>query len=71
MLLGFSGFTIYHVALSFGEYYISAGVASLLVSTTPIFSAILAKYFLKERFTKKIMVWFMYCFFGSCIIKLK
>lgn len=60
MLLGFSGFTIYHVALSFGEYYISAGVASLLVSTTPIFSAILAKYFLKERFTKK-------SWYGSCI----
>lgn len=51
LLLGFCGFTVYHIALSYGELYVSSGVASLLVSLTPIFSAVLAKYFLKERFT--------------------
>lgn len=50
LLLGFCGFTVYHIALSYGELYVSSGVASLLVSLTPIFSALLAKYFLKERF---------------------
>lgn len=51
LLLGFCGFTVYHIGLSYGELFISSGVASLLVSLTPIFSALLAKYFLKERFT--------------------
>ncbi|QLK86930.1 hypothetical protein FGL66_00175 [Staphylococcus sp. 17KM0847] len=37
LLLGFCGFTVYHTALSIGEYYVSAGVASLIVSTTPTF----------------------------------
>lgn len=52
LLLGFCGFTLYHIALSFGEYYVSAGISSLIVSTTPIFSALLATYFLKEKFSK-------------------
>lgn len=52
LLLGFLGFTVYHTALSFGENSVSAGESSLIVSTTPIFSAILATLFLKERFPK-------------------
>jgi drug/metabolite transporter (DMT)-like permease len=52
LLLGFCGFTVYHTSLSIGEYYVSAGIASLLVSTTPIFSALLAILFLKEKFSK-------------------
>lgn len=52
LFLGFCGFTVYHTALSFGEYYVSAGIASLIVSTTPIFSALLATYFLREQFSK-------------------
>ncbi|HEK9102743.1 DMT family transporter [Bacillus thuringiensis] len=50
LLLGFLGFTVYHTALNIGEKTVSAGVASLLVSTTPIFSALLAVWFLRERF---------------------
>ncbi|MFP3470985.1 DMT family transporter, partial [Micrococcus sp. SIMBA_144] len=56
LLLGFLGFTVYHTALSFGEQTVSAGAASLIVSTTPILSAILSAIFLKEGFTK--MGWF-------------
>lgn len=50
LLLGFLGFTIYHTALNYGELTVSAGVASLFVSTTPIFSALLALLFYRERF---------------------
>ncbi|WP_088102968.1 DMT family transporter [Halalkalibacter urbisdiaboli] len=51
-LLGFLGFTVYHTALSFGENDVTAGAASLLVTMTPIFSAILATVFLKEKYSK-------------------
>lgn len=50
LLLGFLGFSVYQIALNFGEQTISAGVASLLVSTSPIFTALLAFLFFRERF---------------------
>lgn len=49
LLLGFLGFSVYQTALNFGEQTISAGVASLLVSTTPIFTALLALLFFREK----------------------
>lgn len=52
LLIGFLGFTTYHISLSFGEKTVSAGISSLLVSTTPIFSAILATVFAKEKYSK-------------------
>lgn len=50
-LIGLLGFTVYHVALNYGEVAVTAGAASLLVNTAPIFTALLASAFLKERFT--------------------
>lgn len=50
LLLGALGFTVYHTALNYGELTISAGVASLFVATTPIFAALLALLFFRERF---------------------
>lgn len=50
LLLGFLGFAVYQTALNYGEQTISAGSASLLVSTTPIFTAMLALVFYHERF---------------------
>lgn len=50
LLLGFLGFSVYQTALNYGEQTISAGVASLLVSTTPIFTALLAFLFFREKF---------------------
>ncbi|MFJ6266708.1 DMT family transporter [Lysinibacillus xylanilyticus] len=49
LFLGFLGFTVYQVALNYGEQTISAGVASLLVSTTPIFTALLAVVFYRDK----------------------
>lgn len=50
ILLGFLGFSVYQIALNYGEQTISAGVASLLVSTTPIFTALFALLFFSEKF---------------------
>ncbi|MFC0561385.1 DMT family transporter [Halalkalibacter alkalisediminis] len=49
LLLGFLGFSVYQTALNYGEQTITAGIASLLVSTTPIFTALLAFLFLREK----------------------
>ncbi|MFD1067088.1 DMT family transporter [Oceanobacillus locisalsi] len=50
LLLGFLGFSVYQTALNLGEQTVSAGIASLLVSTTPLFAALLALLFFREKF---------------------
>ena len=51
--LGFIGITIYHLALAYGEIKVTAGSASLLIASGPIFTAILAVFILRE----KINIW--------------
>lgn len=48
-LLGWTGISIYHTSLTFGEQTVQAGTASLLIAAAPAFTALLAAYFLKER----------------------
>ncbi|MDU9418710.1 DMT family transporter [Staphylococcus lloydii] len=70
LLLGFCGFTVYHTSLSIGEYYVSAGIASLLVTTTPIFSVLLAIFFLREKFSKIAWMGSIIAFLGVALISL-
>ncbi|MFC1835221.1 DMT family transporter [Thermodesulfobacteriota bacterium] len=46
---GFLGIAFYHVSLNYGEVTVTAGSASFLIGTVPIFSALLAAAILKER----------------------
>ncbi|MCQ6337720.1 MULTISPECIES: DMT family transporter [Bacillus cereus group] len=48
-IFGALGFTIYHIALNYGEKTVNAGSASLIISVTPIVTAILASAFLNEK----------------------
>lgn len=48
-LAGFLGFTVYYFGISYGEVTVSAGAASLLTASAPIFTALLALVFLRER----------------------
>ena len=48
-LLGLSGITIYHLALNYGEVVVTAGAASLLIASAPMFTALLAALLLGER----------------------
>jgi drug/metabolite transporter (DMT)-like permease len=48
MGIGFLGITVYQVAVSYGELTVTAGGASLIIATSPAFTAILAAVFLKE-----------------------
>jgi drug/metabolite transporter (DMT)-like permease len=70
LLLGFLGFSVYHTALNVGEKTVSAGVASLIVSTTPIFSAFLAFWFLGERFGLSRWLGSIISFLGVVLITL-
>jgi drug/metabolite transporter (DMT)-like permease len=67
-LAGFLAFAVYHVALSFGQLTVSAGAASLLINTAPIFTALLATAFLGERL--KVIGWIgmIVSFLGATLI---
>jgi drug/metabolite transporter (DMT)-like permease len=47
--LGFLGVSLYHTVLNYGLLTVSAGPGSMIVNSAPIFTALLAAYFLKER----------------------
>lgn len=49
LLAGFLGFTVYHVGLAYGEVTVEAGAASLIIAAVPVFTALLAMAFLRER----------------------
>lgn len=53
---GFLGFAVYQTALNIGEQTVSAGAASLLISSSPVFIGLLGRIFLKERTGKRY--WF-------------
>lgn len=70
LLCGFLAHTVYHLGLSYGEVTVTAGAASLLVATAPIFTALLAVSFLGERL--RIIGWFgmAVSFAGAALIAL-
>ena len=51
LLAGLLGITVYHVALNYGEMTVSAGAASLIIAAGPVFTALMAVVFLRERLT--------------------
>ncbi|MGV2442481.1 EamA family transporter, partial [Bacillus atrophaeus] len=50
LLLGLLGISLYHILINIGEKTVSAGIASLLVTTAPIISAVLSRLFFSEHF---------------------
>lgn len=69
-LLGFTGIIIYHLGLNYGEQYISASAASLIIATIPIFVVVLAVIFLKEKITLKIVLGIILSLLGVVIISI-
>jgi drug/metabolite transporter (DMT)-like permease len=67
-LIGFLGVTAYHVLLNYGELTVTAGAASLLVNTAPIFTALLAIAFLGERLSLRRWVGIAVSFTGVLLI---
>ncbi|WP_268797902.1 DMT family transporter [Pseudomonas huanghezhanensis] len=48
-VLGFFAVSLHHIALNFGQSGVSAGASSVLVQSTPLFTALLAHFVFKER----------------------
>ncbi len=65
---GFLGFTVYHVGLSFGEVTVESGPASVLIASVPVFTAILAVIFLRERLGTLGWIGTGLSFFGVILI---
>ncbi|MCR4428552.1 MAG: DMT family transporter [Caldiserica bacterium] len=66
--LGFLGGVIYHLALNYGEQFIPAGTASLVIGSSPIFTAILASIFLKERISSRGILGIVLAFGGLFLV---
>ena len=69
-LAGLLAFAVYHVALNYGEVTVSAGSASILIATAPVFTALLAVAFLGERLRLLGWVGMGVSFLGSAMISL-
>lgn len=69
-LAGFLAFAFYHVGLNFGEKTVSAGAASLLINTAPIFTALLATAFLRERLRTIGWIGMVVSFLGATLISM-
>ncbi|HWZ84466.1 MAG TPA: DMT family transporter [Terriglobales bacterium] len=50
-LTGLIGITFYNIALNYGETHVTAGAASLLIASVPIWTALLARFTLHEKLT--------------------
>lgn len=66
-LLGLVGYTIYHLALNFGQTRVSAGAASLIIATAPAITALLA-ILVGERLPPLGWVGSMISFLGVALI---
>jgi drug/metabolite transporter (DMT)-like permease len=70
-VLGFLGMAVPYSLISWGEQYISSGLASLLQATTPIFTVILAHFLTNdERVTMVKMIGVVIGFVGVGILML-
>lgn len=69
-LAGFLAFTVYHVGLNYGEVEVTAGPASVLINTAPIFTALLATAFLGERLRVVGWLGMGISFLGAALISL-
>jgi drug/metabolite transporter (DMT)-like permease len=69
-LAGFLAFTVYHVALNYGEVTVGAGSASVLINTAPIFTALLAVTLLGERLRMLGWVGMVVSFSGALLISM-
>lgn len=67
---GLSGMTAYQLLLNAGERTVPAGTASLLVSTAPIFAALLAFALLGERLTSRAWSGIAVGFLGAIVMTL-
>jgi drug/metabolite transporter (DMT)-like permease len=69
-LAGLLGIAVYNLALTKGEQYATAGVASLIVASAPIVTALLAMFYLGEKLSAWGWAGMGTCFLGVAVIAL-
>ncbi|MBV8052257.1 MAG: DMT family transporter [Acidobacteriaceae bacterium] len=67
-ICGIVGITFYNLALNYGETRVSAGAASLLIASTPIWTALFASIALKERLSVRGWIGVLVSFAGVALI---
>lgn len=67
-LAGVVGITFYNIALNYGETRVTAGSASLLISSAPIWTALLAVFFLHEHLSSRGWIGVFLSFVGVALI---
>ncbi|HEY2671710.1 MAG TPA: DMT family transporter [Rugosimonospora sp.] len=67
---GATGMAGYQLLLNWGEVHVAAGTASLLVSTAPVFSVLLAAGLLGERITRHTVFGSLVAIAGAAVIAL-
>jgi len=67
-LCGIIGITFYNLALNYGETRVSAGAASLLIASVPIWTALLAGVALHERISRVAWAGILLSFAGVALI---
>jgi drug/metabolite transporter (DMT)-like permease len=67
-LAGIVGISFYNLALNFGETRVSAGTASLLIASVPIWTVLFAGFALHERIAPRAWVGVLICSAGVALI---
>ena len=65
---GIIGITFYNIALNYGETRVSAGSASLLIASVPIWTVLVASFTLHERLTLRRWLGVLVSFAGVALI---
>jgi drug/metabolite transporter (DMT)-like permease len=68
LLSGIIGISFYNLALNYGETRVTAGAASLLMSSVPIWTGLLASFTLHERLTARRWMGILVSFAGVALI---
>ena len=68
MALGAIGIGIYNIALNYGELTVSSGIASFIISQSPVITAVVAAFLLGEELTLRRLLGFFISIFGVALI---
>mgnify|MGYP000253558447 CR=1 FL=1 len=70
MLLGLFGLIAYHLGLNYGEQFINANTASLIIATSPLFIAIAAHFRLDEHLSLANIIGIIIALIGVIVISI-